>query len=354
MAKAAIASKSPELPPVPDDHAEVILAVTADPSLPLRHPAWFEPYYAALSADVAGHTPDVSTERGRDQLKALAFRIVKARTGIEDQRRKLTENWRKLTDSVNKTGKVMREKLEALEETARRPLAAWQAQEEARKADIDHAIEGLRNACMIAFDETAASVAGRLAWVRGINDLSAERFGERHDEAMNWFDQAVSALTKAHARLVKAEAEAAELTALREQQALIDREAAAQQMATARAEQDRQVAERAAQQERERVQQETEERIAAAQQKAEAEAQRKIDEADRALAEERRQREAERQTLEAAETARRAREQDEEHRRTINGEIRDALVGLGLDNNMARQVVIGLVKGEVPYVMVCY
>lgn len=353
MAKAAIAPK-PELPPVPDDHAEVILAVIADPSLALRHVVWFDAYYAALSADVAGHTPDVSTERGRDQLKALAFRIVKARTGIEDQRKKLTENWRKLTESVNKTGKVMREKLEALEETARRPLTAWQAKEDARKADIDNAIEGLRNACVVGFDETAESVADRLAKVRGINDLSAERFGERHDEAMNWFDQAVSALTTAHARLVKVEAEAAELTALREQQAQIDREAAAAQMAMARAEQDRLVAERAAQHERERVQQEAEERIAAAQRKAEAEAQRKIDEADRALAEERRQREAERQTLEAAEIARRAREQDEEHRITINGEIRDALVGLGLDNNMARQVVIGLVKGEIPHVKVEY
>lgn len=361
MAKAAVATKPPEIPVVPDDRTEVIQAVTTDPSLALRHPVWFDAYYAALSADVAEHVPNVLTETGRDQIKALAFRVVKARTGIEGERKRATDNWRKLTTSVNAAGAILREKLEALEAVARKPLVEWQAKEDARKADIDQAIQGLRDSGTVTFDDTAASVAERLAQVRGINDLSAERFGDRQDEAQNWYDQAVSALTTAHARLLKSEAEAKELADLRERQAEADRQAAADQMAAARAENERRLTEAAAERGRLEAEQKAQARLAlmdaqaeAARLKTEREAQERVDAAERALQAERAQRERERLNQEAEDQARQEREQDETHRRTINGAIRDALMTLGLDDKIARKVVTGLVKGVIPHVTVNY
>ena len=356
MARAATVPKPPEVPVIPDDRTEIISQVTVDPSLVLRHTGWFDAYYAALAADVAEHVPDVTTEGGRDQIKSLAFRIVKARTGVEDQRKRLTENWRKLTDSVNRNGRAVREKFEALEETARKPLTEWQAREDQRKADIDQAIQGLKDAATISFDDTAASVAERLRQVKSINDLSAERFGERQDEAQNWYDKAVADLSAAHARLVKSEAEARELAELREQQARQDRETAAAQMAAAREAQDREVAERAAEAARLKAEAEANERVAAAEREAHAKAQREIDAANRALEEERRQREAERKAQQAEDDARQLREQDEAHRRSVNTAIKEALiaVGVGLDDFTARKVVVALIKGEIPNCRVEY
>lgn len=349
MARAAVATK-PEVPVVPDDRTEVITAVTKDPSLALRHTVWFDAYYKALQADVTEHVPDVTTEAGRDQIKSLAFRIVKARTGIEDQRKRLTENWRKLTDSVNLAGRLVRQKLEALEETARKPLVEWQAKEDARKADIEQAIQWLKDAAVVTFEDTAASVSERLARVRGINDLSVERFGERQDEAQNWYDQAVAALSTALARLLKSEAEAQELAELREQQRRVaeaqaekDRLAAASQMAAAReAEEQR------------RIQAAAEQAAEQARLKAEREAQEKIDEANRQLEKERREREAERRAQQAEEEARIVREQDVAHRREVNSGILVAVMALGVPEAEARKVAVALIQGVIPHVTVQY
>lgn len=352
MARAAVAPK-PEIPVIPDDRSEVIAKVTADPSLALRHSAWFDAYYEALSADVAEHVPNVNTEGGRDQIKALAFRVVKARTGLEGERKRLTEGWRTLTDAVNKNGKVLREKLEALEETARKPLVEWQTKDDARREEITRTIQGLKDASQITAEDTAATVAERLAQVRGINDLPDERFGHRQQEAQNWYDKAIADLSAALPRLLKSEADAAELAELRDRQAQADREAAAAQVAAARAEQDRQVAERAAEQARLQAEREAEERIATAQRATQAAAQLQIDQAERQLADERRQREVEQRQRECEEQARQAREQDEEHRRQVRTKIRDTLFDKGFKIEMAEAVVRALISG-LPHVTINY
>lgn len=367
----------------------------------LTQPEEFDAFYLRVKAIVDAHVPDVTTAKGREAIKALAFKVVKSKTAIDAAGKALTEEWRTQTAKVDTARKAIRDKLDALRDEARRPVTEWEAAEEQRVTACEGALAQFKAAGVVAMGETAAEVSGRLA------DLEAERvdeatFQELAPIAAAALEGARNALRSAVDRLTQEEADRAELERLRaanaEREARETAEAAERQRqeqeaaaacrreeaeaqrlqveeqrrareAEAQAERERQAATRAAQEAEERVRAEERQRAqtAAAEERRRADEERQAQEAK--LADERRQRaaaeaeslrlqqeaEARQREVEERLAAERRRQADRDHRGKIMGAAKTAIMAAGgVGEEAAKKIVLAIGAGEIPAVSLAY
>ena len=330
---------------------DVIDQVMANPHLVLEDAVLFKSFYAALESAVTKVQADVNTETGRALIASTAFRVVKARTAIEDARKKRTEGWRKAIDKVNGAGKVYRERLEALQDRVKKPLTVWQEKQDALAAQCEAIVAALVNSAKVEFDATADSVQAKIDRIRGINDLVPDVFGDQYEDAVALRDQTLATLTAALERLKKAESDAAELRALRAEQERKDEESR-QQAAAAMAEARRR-------EEETRIAQAKAEAAEKAKQEAEARAQVQIEEERRKhqaeldrLAREKRQQEEAEARRQAEEAARQA---DIAHQRSVNSAIVAALqAAASISADQGKRIVIAIVNGKIPNMRIDY
>lgn len=345
--------------------ADLIAAVTDDPARALTVPAIFNAYYLALKAEAEKTPAKVDTEAQRDALTAAAFKLVKARTLLDGTGKKLNEDIKARAKVIDDLRKSAREKLGALEDTIRAPLTAWKTKQETIKAENDAAITFWRSCLVIGIDETAADIMSKLTKVRGVNDLSTERFGEWSTIAAADHAAAVAALTAAHGRVLQDEANRAELAAMRQKQAdmqaELDRqaevtraEAVRQRQADEEADRTAKAVERAAE-DAKRAAEKTAADALAEQKRAHdaalakieadhlAEARQVKDEADKAAAEKARE-----------DAAALVRAKNQNHRASVNAKAAEAIMLTGLTADASKAVVIAIVQGRVPNVFITY
>lgn len=367
----------------------------------LTDPAEFDAFYARVKAETDKLIPDVSTAKGRDEIRATAMKVVKSKTAIDKAGLALTAEWRANTDKVNTSRSSIKERLDALRDEVRKPLTEWEAAEEARETAVKATLAELQSAAVVRIEDTVATVHARLEQVIAV-EIDDERFQEYAAAARSHQETTTATLQAAVARLTKEASDRAELARLQaaeaerlarqeserlaaEAKALEEAEAEAR--ADAEAERRRGEDERAAQakadeeartardrEEREAAtakaaadaQAETERKAAealAAQEAAhraevarlENEAQARIDEAARLE----REREAEAKRIaDAAEVERLANERrsrDREHRGQIMGEAKAALIEIGgIKEEAAKKIVLAIVAGEIPHVALSF
>lgn len=354
-----------------DINQNPIKIVEASPSTALTSREVFVRFKAELEKEVDAHIPDLSSEKGRKAIASLAFRVTKAKTSIDAAGKKLIEDARKMVDTVNAERKTIRDELDALADRARKPLTDWEIAEAKRAEDVVAGLAKIRALGGISVDDTSASVLARLSEVKEF-EIDPDLYREMIHRAVEAKGSAVSALEMAHARLVREEADRAELARLRaeaESREAVEREAreaarkereAAESKAKAEAEEAARIAaieERArkeaaeAEQRKARDEQEAKDRAhreeVARLEREKAEAEAKIRaEADRV------KREAEAAKAEqdriAAEAARRA--ADVAHRGKIMGAAKEAIMEHGgISEAKAKAIVRAIVGGSVPH-----
>ena len=279
--------------------------------------------------------PDVTTQEGRDRIKANAWSVTKSKTYLEGIGKDLAAEQKKIPGLIDATRRKSKETLERWAEEVRKPLTEWENAEEVRK--FRHQSKLSEIVAMGTIFTTAqgepfdvATLTLNLAAVEAVA-ISAAACEEYIEEYRIAKKDARNALREALARAELREAEQAELAQLRAEKA-------------ARDEQERIMAEaREREKENERIVAEAKERtIAEAQERdriaAETEARVKRDAEE---AEEAKDREA----------ARRA--SDRENVSRVRREIKEDLMKHGFDEDTARRVVIALVAG-VPHVTITY
>ena len=364
--------------------AAIIDDIGTNPGLVLTDPKQGDAFFAAIKrvtlAEVSGLS--ATDPKQRDLIKSTAYKITRTKTAIDKKRKEMTAEWREQTNAVNARGKLVTEQFDALAAEVRKPVTEWEEAEEGRRAEANALLERINGAAMVSVDETAADVQARLDDIRGIN-LNPEMFGARMEIATDAQADTVKALSDAVERIKTAEAERAELEALRRERAeREEREAAErrereqaeaeQRRAEAEAEQrerdrreaaDRarreaeEAAQRARDDERAEEQRQQAERDRAAQAKIEAanaraaEAERKSREEQERAERERQEREAEQQRI-ADEKAKR--EADEKHRSAVMTRAKQAIMTCGVDEETARKVVMLIKAGEVPAVSIAF
>lgn len=266
--------ETPNIPtPTVDDQARVVL---------LDGEA-FDAFYERMKAETDKHVPDVTTDKGRKAVIALARRVTTTKTAITAAAKGLTEGWRQQTATVNAARKPIEEKLAELAAEVRRPVTEWEAAEAARVERNRALVDDMRQAATVTLDDTAASVEERGRRIHGIA-FGEGWSAEEEAEAVAVKAATVQALVAARNRLRQEEADKAELARLRqeaEERAVREAEAQAAQEAeeAARRAEEERLAAIERENERQRQAEAAEaERIAKAERDAE---QRVRDEADR-------------------------------------------------------------------------
>lgn len=358
----------------------LVAQVAENPGLVLLDRERFDRFYEAIKAETDKLVPDLTTEKGRAAIKAMAFKVTKTKTAIDDAGKLLKEEAQATVNKVDAARREIKTRLEALRDDVRKPLTEWEAREEERIAACDALIERIKAAAVVSMDDTVATVANRLANVKAFA-LDEGQFQSSLPLALAQQEATVTALISAHARLVKEEADRAELERLRAE--------AAEREAKERAEAEAKAAAEAAERERQeaearaaRAAEEQQARIAAAakaaedaaraaaearaneerlaQQKAHDEAlaaeKRRADEADAArkaeadrIARETAAREAAEKAAADADAKRAA---DQEHRGKIMGAAKQAIMGHGVGEQTARAIVLAIAAGDVPAVSI--
>lgn len=334
-----------------------------------QQPSGLDPYIERIRAEVTGHVPDLTTDKGRKAIASLAFKVRKSKTALDNLGKQLVDDLKEIPKKIDAERKRMRDQLDALADEVRAPLDEWEAAEQQRVANHKHELVMLEGFSECG-DLDAAMIRANIEHIEGLQiDEGWEEFeAEAHRVKGKTLDAMRAALTtrekyeaeQAELARLRAEAEARRIqdekdriareaaeaaTRAAEAKAQAEREAAAQREAQAKA-----AAERA---ERDRL--EAVERQKQAEARAEAEKlaaeQRAKDAAEAArLAEQERQRQEQERLAEEQ----RKREADREHRGNINRAALQALIDGGLPEECARQAVTLIAKGVIPAVTINY
>ena len=191
-----------------------LATVNALASVVLTDPVKFDQFYDGIAAEVRAHVADTTTKNGRDAIAAIAYKVARTKTAIDEAGKKLNEAARVQINAVDAARRSIRDKLDALRDEARKPLDEWDAADASRVADCRQVINDIKAATIVNPHDTSDTVAARLADVLAFT-ISEERFAELAPEATGLLDTARASLQAVHGRLLQQEADARELAKLR-------------------------------------------------------------------------------------------------------------------------------------------
>lgn len=330
---------------------------------------------AELLADIrqkaTSLVPDITTAKGRKEVASIAHAVARTKTYLDGLGKEQTDKFKEIPKRIDANRKQIRDTLDALKDEVRAPLTQYEAAEEARVAALQSRLARLNELGSSASIEIAAADLQVM-----LNEVEQNALDDTWQELLPQAtvakELAAKRLGEALAARLKYEAEQAELEQLRQKQAeqdRIDRERLIAEQAAEQArreEENRQRLEREAAQHREQeaqrqaqvAQQAAEqarrdsEAAELARQQAEANAARQAEEAAARAAEQERQRIADEQRRKAAEDA--ARAADMEHRRTINNAILMDLMGLGIDEGKAINLIKHIAGNKIDHLTINY
>lgn len=330
---------------------------------------------AELLADIrqkaTSLVPDTSTAKGRKEIASIAHAVARTKTYLDGLGKEQTDKFKEIPKRIDANRKQIRDTLDSLKDEVRAPLTQYEAAEEARVAALQSRLARLNELGSSASIEIAAADLQVM-----LNEVEQNALDDTWQELLPQAtvakELAAKRLGEALAARLKYEAEQAELEQLRQKQAeqdRIDRERLIAEQAAEQArreEENRQRLEREAAQHREQeaqrqaqvAQQAAEqarrdsEAAELARQQAEANAARQAEEAAARAAEQERQRIADEQRQKAAEDA--ARAADMEHRRTIDNAILMDLMGLGIDEGKAINLIKHIASNKIDHLTINY
>lgn len=96
-----------------------------------------------IEAKVRAIPLDPSTASGREEIRSVAYKVVRTKTTLDAEGKKLTEGWREATKKVNDERKRSLDRLDALAEEVRRPLTEFENKERVRVAAHETALADL-------------------------------------------------------------------------------------------------------------------------------------------------------------------------------------------------------------------
>lgn len=284
-----------------------------------------------VEREVMSFVPDVTTAKGRKEIASLAYKVAQTKTYLDGLGKDLVAELKEIPKLIDANRKTVRDRLDELKEKARQPLTDYEveqdrikqeeeakraAEELAKKIEADHEMALLMND---AFDRELAE-----------KKAEQERLRIAHEEE-------IKRQAEERAKREAEEKSAAEIAAAkkREEDAI-----AAKAQAELLAKQEKEKSERDAKEALERAEREKQEAIEAERKKAQEEADRirretEAKEAAR-LAEEKRIKDEEER-----------RAQDKAHRKEVNNKILADLVKAGASEDVAKNIITAIVKGEV-------
>ncbi len=320
-----------------------------------------------IRAAVRSHVPDVTTRKGRDEIKSLAYSVSRSKTYLDGEGKKLVDGIKKQAVGIDAARKKIRDDLDALRDEARKPLDEWEAAEAERQERDAEIMRQIAQHGLTGF-EPSAEIVAKAHQIKGITlppDFTGDREAvevkraETMQSLRNMFETALQREKDAEelARLrAEEEARAAKEAEEKAARELAEREAQRDRERAEAAEKARQEAEARAAEEIEHAKREAAEAVERAQREAQEAIERERQaQADReAEAERQRQEEAARVKREAEEaakaeaSAKAKREASEQRRAEVQADIEAALAKMAGKATPAA-IALALMAGEIPH-----
>ncbi|AFH20479.1 hypothetical protein HK633_043 [Escherichia phage HK633] len=262
-----------------------------------------------VEREVMSFVPDITTAKGRKEIASLAYKVAQTKTYLDGLGKDLVAELKEIPKLIDANRKTVRDRLDELKAKARQPLTDYEEEQARIKAEEEAKAAAEALAKQIESDHEIAILMDReFDRQREEARLKAEQEKREHEER----------LKREAEEKARAEAEA---KAKAEIEAAARREAEAK-AAAERAEREKQAAieaeRRKAQEEAERIRRE-----------AEAKEQARIAEEKRIKDEEER------------------RAKDKAHRKEVNNKILADLIKVGASEDVAKNIITAIVKGEV-------
>lgn len=321
-----------------------------------------------IKAQVSSIVPDVTTPKGRKEIASLAYKVAQSKSAIDAEGKKLKEQYTVVTNKIDADRKFARDELDAERDRIRQPLTDWENAEKDRVAKHEQAIIEIKNHALDVQDVVSSLLKNRIEHLENLDvDYSFEEYEEQAKLAKF---ETLEKLRTALATREKYEAEQAELERLRqaeierlqkERDEKIAREAAdkARVEAEAKALADRKRAEQEkleAEQREARLKLEKEQaelrEQQLKQQAIEREKQAEIDRQKAVEAERLRIEQEAKAKADAELKEQQAREANKAHKKKICNEALQGLMSIGVSEELGKQILQAIHKGEVPHVSI--
>lgn len=346
---------------------DIATIVSDNPVAVLTDEKTYDAFILHVKGEIAAFKPDLSTENSRKKIGSLAYKIIRSKTAIDAAGKKLNEDARAKINKVDAARRKVRNELDSLAQIARKPLTDWEVAEQERAERIQTTIlrineigEGRIDGAQQPFDVLFRELGAVIVIDETFGDFAAEakiakvRAYEKLTRAKDAFDRAeADRLELERLRAAEQERQAQEEARKAEEERLarLERQQAEDTERARLAEEDAKRREQeAAENARHQVLREAEEeRLRLEREKAEALAQAEAEK--RALIEA--QERAERERMEAEQRAileQAARERDRAHRSAVLGAAKNAIIAEGVDEAIARNVILAIVAGKIPNV----
>ena len=324
--------------------------------------------FERIAEQARSFVPDVTTRKGREEIGSVAMKVSKSKTLTEKYAKDLVAEEKARIKLIDDDRIQFCKKMDSLRDEILAPRDAWEQAEKDRVKKHEDAIESIKNNACYYIDTTLVELKQSLVFAEQV--IVDESFEEYREQAKIAKYEAIELLRAAVANREKYEAEQAELERLRqaeierqqkERDEKIAREAAdkARVEAEAKALADRKRAEQEkleAEQREARLKLEKEQAELREQQlKQQAIEREKQAEIDRqnAVEAERKRIEQEAQAKAAAELKeQQAREANKAHKKKICNEALQGLTSIGVSEELGKQILQAIHKGEVPHVSI--
>ena len=324
--------------------------------------------FERIAEQARSFVPDVTTRKGREEIGSVAMKVSKSKTLTEKYAKDLVAEEKARIKLIDDDRIQFCKKMDSLRDEILAPRDAWEQAEKDRVKKHEDAIESIKNNACYYIDTTLVELKQSLVFAEQV--IVDESFEEYREQAKIAKYEAIELLRAAVANREKYEAEQAELERLRqaeierqqkERDEKIAREAAdkARVEAEAKALADRKRAEQEkleAEQREARLKLEKEQAELREQQlKQQAIEREKQAEIDRqnAIEAERKRIEQEAQAKAAAELKeQQAREANKAHKKKICNEALQGLTSIGVSEELGKQILQAIHKGEVPHVSI--
>lgn len=193
----------------------------------------FQTMFGDIQRVAREHIADTSTTKGRDEIRALARKIVTTRVAVVKMGKDLTEDWRTKTAKVNKQRGEFESQLDALASETRQPLTDWEMAEEKRKEIIAINLQKITALKQVDLDVSSATIKFQIAELQKL--MQQTDFQESEETAELMADSAIESLQQNLVLTERREAVEAENVRMKAER---EKEAAAARVLAAKAEQE--------------------------------------------------------------------------------------------------------------------
>ncbi len=155
-------------------------------------------------------TPDISTAKGREKVRSLAYKVTRSKTFLDELGKGLVADLKELPKRIDANRKVMRDRLDSLAEEARRPLTEYEERIEAHQ----NRLKMIADMPSVYSCEPSAEIAKAIEKLQHM-PTGAAQWEEFQQDAINFQTDTLKTLNEMFIAKKRAEDEAAELERLR-------------------------------------------------------------------------------------------------------------------------------------------